>query len=189
MPANEWLTLAAAFVVVMIVDEAYIDFSSENSLLELIGEFPNLIIVQTLSKAYGMAGLRVGMAIANRDWISALNSIKPPYNISSIVQQEAIRQLQKQPFSENRTMLISERERVSDALKNSPIIQNTFDSEANFILFKVENADQLYAFLSRNGVVVRNRSKQLNCKGMLRVSIGTPEENSRFIELLNEFTL
>lgn len=172
---------------VMIVDEAYIDFSSENSLAELINEFPNLVVVQTLSKAYGMAGLRVGMAIANSEWVTALNSIKPPYNISSIVQQEAINQLQKQSFSENRAMLVSERERVFAALKDSPIVKETIPSEANFILFKVENAERLYAFLCENGVVVRNRSKQLNCNGMLRVSIGTAEENNRFIELLNEY--
>lgn len=184
---SKLLDLLTQYAGVMIVDEAYIDFSSENSLAELIGEFPNLIIVQTLSKAYGMAGLRVGMAIANPEWITALNSIKPPYNISSIVQQEAIKQLREQPFSENRAMLIRERERVSDALKRLSIVQKTIESEANFILFKVENPDQLYAFLSENGVVVRNRSKQLNCEGMLRVSIGTPEENDRFVELLNVF--
>lgn len=184
---SKLLDLLTEYTGVMIVDEAYIDFSSENSLAELIDEFPNLIIVQTLSKAYGMAGLRVGMAIANPEWIAALNSIKPPYNISSIVQQEAIKQLREQPFSENRAMLIRERERVSDALKRLSIVQKTIDSEANFILFKVENPDKLYAFLSENGVVVRNRSKQLNCEGMLRVSIGTPEENDRFVELLNVF--
>lgn len=181
------LRLLRSYEGVMIIDEAYIDFSSESSLAELVNEIPNLVVVQTLSKAYGMAGLRIGMAIANEQWVNALNSIKPPYNISSMVQQEAIKQLQGQNFSENRVMLIGERKRVENALKNNPKVLETINSEANFILFKVEKADELYDFLSTNGVIVRNRSKQLNCNGMLRVTIGTSLENDHFIKLLSSY--
>lgn len=181
------LDLLASYKGVMIVDEAYIDFSSEKSLAKLVNEFPNLIVVQTLSKAYGMAGLRVGMAIANPDWITALNSIKPPYNISSIVQKEAINQLRSQDFIQNRRLMIQERQRLLQVLQNEKRVIKVIESEANFILFKVANANELYVYLSQQGIVVRNRSKQLHCEGMLRVSIGTPEENNRFIQALKNY--
>lgn len=184
---DKLLELLATYNGVMVVDEAYIDFSSENSLAALVNEIPNLIIVQTLSKAYGMAGLRIGMAIAHPEWIQALNSIKPPYNISSLVQQEAIQLLQQLDFTESRVLLLSERQRLVEVLKNSAVVLETIVSETNFILFKVEKADEMYAYLSQKGIVVRNRSKQLHCEGMLRVSIGTPEENDQFINALSSY--
>lgn len=184
---QQLLETVAGFEGVVIVDEAYADFCPEVSLAGEVEQYDNLIVVQTLSKCYGMAGLRVGMAIANKQWIKALNSIKPPYNISGLVQEAAIRTLENTNWKTIKQTIISERERIAAVLAQTNIVQEVFPSASNFILFRVEDAGKLYAFLLGKGVVVRNRSTQYGCKNTLRVSIGTIEENNRFIEALTSF--
>jgi histidinol-phosphate/aromatic aminotransferase/cobyric acid decarboxylase-like protein len=133
-----------------------------------------------------MAGLRIGMAIANKHWINGLNTIKPPYNLSAVVQEKAIDFLNSTNWNEVTSTIIAERDRVEDFLRNFPIVRRVVESAANFILFEVDNASQVYQFLASRGVVVRNRSSQFNCKNMLRVSIGTKQENDQFIEQMKQ---
>jgi histidinol-phosphate aminotransferase len=172
---------------VVIVDEAYIDFSEQSSMSKLVNEFPNLVVVQTLSKAYGMAGLRVGMAIANAEWIAALNSIKPPYNLSSLVQETAVNLIQATDWKSVISGIIAERKRLLEALTQQKGVVEVFPSEANFILFRIADANTLYRYLADAGVVVRNRSTQTNCANTLRVTIGSEAENTRFLTLMKQF--
>ncbi|MNJ84869.1 Histidinol dehydrogenase [compost metagenome] len=183
---EELLEIARKFKGILIIDEAYVDFCLEFSLAYEVENFPNLIVVQTLSKAYAMAGLRVGMAIASEDWIEALNRIKPPYNLSSLVQQKAISVLKSNDWQQLKSTLVSERKKMEKVLKSLPVVQQIFPSEANFLLFRVNDADKMYHKLIENGIVVRNRSTHYNCENTLRVSIGNPGENARFIEIMKE---
>lgn len=185
MKREELIRIIRTFSGVVVVDEAYIDFCPEESMANLVGQFSNLIVVQTLSKAYGMAGLRIGMAIANPEWIDFLNTIKPPYNLSSLVQETALKLLKATNWEQNRTQILEERERLYDFLKTHPLIKEVFPSETNFILFRVENADAIYNYLVENGVVIRNRSRQFRCENTLRISIGSVLENNRFMQLIN----
>ncbi|MNU95340.1 Histidinol-phosphate aminotransferase [compost metagenome] len=183
---EELLDIARKFKGVLVIDEAYVDFCPEFSMADEIENFPNLIVVQTLSKAYGMAGLRIGMAITSQEWVNALNRIKPPYNLSSLVQEKAISILKLTDWVQLKSNLISEREKMKEILKALPVVQQIFPSEANFLLFRVEDADKTYNQLIENGIVVRNRSSHYNCENTLRVSIGNPDENARFIELMKK---
>jgi histidinol-phosphate aminotransferase len=185
IPLEELQKILREFTGIVVIDEAYSDFCPDVSAAHLVNEFPNLIVVQTLSKAYGMAGLRVGMAIASNDWIRALNSIKPPYNISSLVQETAIGLLESTDWSAVKQQLLSERERLFTFLKGHPQVTQVIESAANFILFRVKDAAGLYALLLKNGVIVRNRSNDYNCENCLRITIGTRSENDLFISILN----
>ena len=184
IPKDDLLQIVAEFDGVVVVDEAYIDFCPTYSLADEVNNYSNLIVVQTLSKAFGMAGLRIGMAIASPEWITALNRIKPPYNLSALVQEKAVNELKTLPWNEITTELVSERERLSDFLKSHPAVTTVFPSEANFILFRIPNAAVCYQKLIENGIVVRNRSSQFNCSDTLRVSVGTPTENDQFIQIM-----
>jgi histidinol-phosphate aminotransferase len=169
----------------VVVDEAYIDFSTKPSATTMLSEFPQLIVSQTFSKAYGLAGLRLGKAFMNPEIVAFLNKIKPPYNINSATQQIALDALENVDNVKKQVReLIAERERISSLLETFSTVQEVFPSEANFILFRVENADAVYETLKENGVIVRNRSTQVLCENTLRVSIGTVEENNRFIKLM-----
>lgn len=183
---EELLEITRRFKGVLVIDEAYVDFCPEFSMATEVENFPNLIVVQTLSKAYGMAGLRVGMAIASGEWIQALNRIKPPYNLSSLVQEKAISALRSTDWKQLKASMIAERKKMETALKSLPLVQEIFPSEANFLLFRVENSDKVYRELIKQGIVVRNRSTHYNCENTLRVSIGNIEENQRFIEIMKE---
>ncbi|TSJ47808.1 histidinol dehydrogenase [Fluviicola chungangensis] len=178
------LEIIQKFEGLVVIDEAYIDFCPEHSLADEVMNYSNLLVVQTLSKAYGMAGLRIGMAIAANEWIRALNRIKPPYNLSTQVQETAISQLKTIPWNTLKAEIIRERERLFDLLRSVPSVIEVFPSEANFILFRIQNASAVYNKLLENGVVVRDRSTQSNCSDTLRVSIGTQEENNKFIQLI-----
>lgn len=185
MKRGELIRIIRSFSGVVVVDEAYIDFCPEESMVNLVDEFPNLIVVQTLSKAYGMAGLRIGMAIANPEWIALLNTIKPPYNLSTLVQETALKLLKTTNWEQNRKQILYERERLYDFLKTHPLISEVFPSEANFILFRVENVEVIYSYLVENGVIIRNRSSQFRCENTLRISVGSVSENNRFMQLIN----
>lgn len=179
------LNIVLQFNGLVVVDEAYIDFCPEATLANEVGNYSNLIVTQTLSKAFGMAGLRIGMAWANLQWIAALKTIKPPYNISSLVQETAIQTLKTNDWKTIISTIKSERKRLETFLINLEQVEHVFPSEANFILFRMKNAGTVYQSLIEEGIVVRNRSSQFNCENTLRVSIGSPTENDRFIQIMN----
>lgn len=182
---KEWLLeIVRNFQGLVVLDEAYIDFCPVYSLADEVNNYSNLIVVQTLSKAYGMAGLRIGMAIASPEWIAALNRIKPPYNLSSSVQEIAIKVLKTISWNDIKAEIIQERERLTHFLKSLPSITEVFPSEANFILFRIPAAPEIYRKLVENGIVIRDRSNQFNCSETLRVSIGTKNENDQFIQIM-----
>ena len=170
----------------MVVDEAYIDFSTQNSMVTELPYYPNLIITQTLSKAFGLAGIRLGFCMASEEIINILNKIKPPYNINSLTQERAISALQDWDTTlEQITQLIAERKRLFVQLKTISFVEKVYPSDANFLLVRVDDANKRYTQLIQNDIVVRNRSKQVGCENCLRFSIGTPQENQILIETLN----
>ena len=170
----------------VVVDEAYIDFSNQKSLVSAVTEHPNLIVVRTLSKAYGLAGARLGAAIAQPKIISWLNRIKPPYNISSPNIALALDRLSDDSTIEREIEILkNQRAILMTALKRCSWVGKVYDSEANFILFKVDDASKRYRDFVDAGIVVRNRSSQYGCQNMLRITVGTPDENKRVIKLLN----
>jgi histidinol-phosphate aminotransferase len=167
----------------VVLDEAYIDFAPEYSWLKRLDEFPNLIILQTLSKAWGMAGIRLGMAFCQPEVIALLNKIKYPYNLNILTQQKALKLLQNNEQKEEWVrLLLQERAKMVNELKSIPVVNKIFPSDANFILVQVENAAAVYKHLLSRGIVVRDRSRVVLCGESLRITIGTPEENIVLIE-------
>lgn len=185
-PREQLVSLVRQFSGIVVVDEAYIDFSSESSMVELLEECPNLIVLQTLSKAYGLAGLRMGLAIANERIISIFEQVKYPYNIGTDTLALALRLLENDITSQVKT-LIAERERVAEVLESMPYVEKVYPSDANFLLVKVDRSREVYDYLIARELIVRDRSRTPGCEGTLRITIGTPEENNRLIEELNNY--
>jgi histidinol-phosphate aminotransferase len=181
------LKLLKNFNGLVIVDEAYIDFSKNKSWLSELNNFPNLIIIQTLSKAFAMAGLRVGILYASKMILSVLNKIKPPYNINIATQENAIRKLLQGTLKPQLKKILIERKKLKNALLNYSFIEKIYPTEANFILIKVDDANKRYQQFLDNGIVVRNRSNQPLCENCLRITVGTKEENLNLIETLKTF--
>jgi histidinol-phosphate aminotransferase len=175
------------FTGLVVIDEAYIDFSAKTSWLERLEEFPNLVITQTLSKAYGLAGIRLGICYASEEIISILNKIKPPYNVNELTQQRAMERL-SHPEEVNREVqtILQERELLQANLSKMPFVKEIFPSDANFLLVRVEDAGKKYEQLLEAGVVVRNRSNQELCENTLRFTVGTPEENKELLKKLTQ---
>ena len=171
---------------IVVVDEAYIDFCSVPSLLGSIGNYPNLIVLQTFSKARGMAALRLGMAFAMERTIELMSMVKYPYNINKATQDLALKALES-PVDQQVDEIVSERARVAEEFASIPCIRRVFPSEANFILIKVDDADGLYGHLLEDGVIVRNRNKVAGCQGCLRITIGLKEENDRMLESIKNW--
>ncbi len=170
----------------VVIDEAYIDFTKDHSWTQVLEEYPNLIVTQTLSKAYGLAGIRLGICYASKAIIAVLNKIKPPYNINSLTQEAAIKAFENKDSVEAQIeSILNERINLINAFKSVPFIKKIYPSEANFILIKVDDAYKRYEELIKNGIVVRNRSSQLHCENCLRITVGTPSENTQLITLLN----
>ncbi|MGI8555653.1 MAG: histidinol-phosphate transaminase [Pyrinomonadaceae bacterium] len=183
------LNLAKNFGGIVVVDEAYIHFSGEKSLIGEINNFPNLIILQTFSKAWGLAGLRVGLAFANKEIIRFFNKVKPPYNISEIAQEAILNALQNsKKVKETIEKIIFEREKLIENLPQFSFIQKIYPTDANFILVKTSDANSIYKFLLDEEIVVRNRSNIELCAGCLRITIGTPDENKNLLKALESFT-
>jgi len=169
----------------VVLDEAYIDFSNQDSWLNRLEQFPNLIVTQTLSKAYGMAGIRLGVCYASEAIISILNRIKPPYNVNELTQQKAIERLKNETgVKEEILTIIKEREQLVKALQLIDFISNIYPSDGNFILIKVDDANLRYTQLINKGIVVRNRTNQLLCENCLRLTVGTSTENKKLINTL-----
>lgn len=179
------VTLLQEFKGLIVVDEAYIDFSEKESWLKRLNEYHNLIIVQTLSKAFGMAGIRLGILYACTEIISVLNKIKPPYNINILTQSRAIDGLLKYNNIINEINCINkEKETLFKVLLQVNFIKKIFPSDTNFILIEVDNALKRYNQLLEKGIVVRNRSNQPLCENCLRITVGTPEENTQLLNTL-----
>lgn len=178
------LYLLKNFNGLVVLDEAYIDFSSKQSCLSELNDFPNLVIIQTLSKAYGLAGLRVGIAYASEEIISILNKIKPPYNLNTASQEIAMKKLSQNTLTAQVKKIVSERGNVIKSLKTINFIKQIVPSDSNFILIKVDDATLRYNQLIKAGIVVRNRSSQPLCENCLRITIGTKEENNQLIKTL-----
>ena len=177
------------FPGIVVIDEAYIDFSNEESWLTRLHRFPNLIVTQTLSKAYGLAGIRLGICYASEAIISILNKIKPPYNINQLTQKQAIERLDRvEEVKQEIDSILSERKRLKSELQKVNFINMVYNSDANFILVKVDDANKRYNQLIDNGIVVRNRTSQPLCYNCLRLTVGTKEENLKLIEALNQLT-
>ncbi len=188
MPKSFIFNLLEKFSGIVVVDEAYIDFSENASLLEHLDKFPNLVVLQTLSKAWGLAGLRIGMAFANPSIIQLLNKVKYPYNLSLPATRLAEKALKNEKvFQKKLKILKNERERLADALKNLDFVEKVFPSDANFLLVRVRDADGLYDFLAKNGIVVRDRSREIHCENCLRITVGSPSEVDILIKFLKEF--
>ena len=173
----------------VVVDEAYADFAAAPSWTTRLDEFANLVVLQTFSKAWGLAGLRLGMAFAAEPVIGYLNKIKPPYNVSEATQQFALRALADAPhFEELRQGLLRGRQWLAERLPALAIVERVFPSDANFLLVLFRpDATAVYAFLLGRGIVVRNRTTQPGCAGTLRLTVGTPAENERLLGALREF--
>lgn len=170
---------------IVVVDEAYIDFAKSSSLSALVTEKKNLVVLQTLSKLYAMAGLRIGIAIADSTVVRIMNSVKYPYNISCINQQMAL-SLLKEPFKirEQCSIIVEEREYLEERLKVLPIVEKVFKSDANFLLVKFIDKSIVFKTLTENGVIVRDRSSLEGCGNSLRITVGTPEENDRMLGIV-----
>lgn len=178
--------LLEAFDGLVVVDEAYIDFSSEPSMLGQLKERPNLVILQTFSKAWGCAGIRLGIACAHPEVIAILNKIKYPYNVNLLTQREALHMLQ-QPLQVQQwvDVLLKERERLMEAFAELPCCLQVYPTDANFFLAKVTDANGIYARLVERGIIVRNRSHVTLCDNCLRITVGTSEENDALLEALS----
>lgn len=170
---------------IVILDEAYIDFSKRQSYLQKLSEFNNLVVIQTFSKAWGMAGARVGMAFAHEQIIGYMNKVKSPYNVSTLSQAAILSRISDLASFENELQVVlTERELLSSGLKEIKFVKKVYPSDSNFILIEVENADRIYQQLIRSKIVVRNRSNSIrNC---LRITTGTPEENNELLTVLNQ---
>ena len=184
---NNLTDLIKSFKGIVVVDEAYIDFSSKQSLISLIEDNNNLIITQTMSKAYGLAGIRLGMGFSNEKIINYLNKIKPPYNINILTERKALEELNKiDEIEKNISIVLNQRNLLVSCLEKLDFVKKIYKSDANFLLVKVDNADLRYNQLLEKGIVVRNRSNQPLCQNCLRITIGTKNENTSLIKTLNE---
>ena len=177
--------MASAFSGIVIVDEAYIDFSSSMSAISLLNETPNLVVLNTLSKAYGLAGLRLGMAFASKEIIAIINKIKPPYNINSLSQIEGLKALKNtEMFLEQINLLKLERDLLVEALSTIPSVRKIYPSEANFLLVEFDQSDKIFNVLRSKGIIIRNRTRDV--KNCLRITVGTPQQNRILIKAIKE---
>lgn len=181
--------LLEAFNGLLVIDEAYIDFSPRKSWVGRLSDFPNLVVTQTLSKAYGLAGIRLGLCLASTEIISVLNKIKPPYNVNGLTQARALeRVLAQEAVTSEVANILTEREKLRKALLTVSFVDMLYPTEANFILVKVDDADLRYAQLLHKGIVIRNRSTQPLCQNTLRFTVGTASENKKLISALKELS-
>ncbi|MBX3241568.1 MAG: histidinol-phosphate transaminase [Chitinophagaceae bacterium] len=176
------------FPGLVVIDEAYINFSRHRSFVQELSEYPNLVVLQTLSKAWGLAGLRVGMAFASEEVIGVYNKIKPPYNIGQATQDIVLKALDNvAEVNEMIQTLVAERKLLAEQLSVLPVVEHIYPSDANFLLVKVDSARKAYDFLLDKGIVVRDRSNVQLCENCLRITVGTPEENKTLVKSLGGF--
>ncbi len=185
---EEIIKIINNFDGIVVIDEAYLDFSDEKSYRELINDYNNIIVLSTLSKAWGAAGLRIGFAFANQSSIKYMNRVKAPYNIGCDTIQEAISVLENKKIIEKQIIETkSQRKGLYTMLNGLNCVEKTYRSDSNFILVKFTDSTKVYNYLSEKGIIVRDRANETNCKNCLRISIGTPTENSKLIETLKDY--
>ncbi len=181
--------LIESFEGIVVVDEAYIDFAPATTLVPELASYPNLVVLQTFSKAWGLAGLRVGMAFASEEIVRVLNKIKYPYNINGLAQSVALEGLkgllQKEKMVEE---ILTERERLKEELLKIPVVVKVYPSDANFLLVKMTDANAAYSYLVERKIITRNRSNVIMCESCLRITVGTEKENSILLDELSKFT-
>jgi histidinol-phosphate aminotransferase len=176
------------FSGLVVIDEAYINFSRHRSFIQELGDYPNLVVMQTMSKAWGLAGLRLGMAFASEAIIDVYNKVKPPYNINQATQELALKALEEtEQVNEMIRLLVGMREGLVKDLSVLPITKKIYPSDANFLLVKVADAAAVYQYLLQGGIVVRDRSKVDLCEGCLRITVGTEAENRALVEALRAY--
>jgi histidinol-phosphate aminotransferase len=172
----------------VVIDEAYLDFANRPSYTRLLDECPNLIVMQTFSKAWGLAGIRLGMALGSAEVIAYLNKVKPAYNVNQLTQQAALAALDRAEEARMRIdAIIGQRALLQQYLAGLDFVERVFPSDANFLLVKVREPRPLYNYLLQRGIIVRDRSKQPRCEGCLRITVGTPEENETLWRALLEY--
>lgn len=173
---------------IVVVDEAYIDFSKDKSMLELIKEFPNLVVCNTFSKAWGLAGARLGAAFSSNKVVELLDKIKPPYNINSLTAETCLKVINASDFLEiSVDKIANEKKRLTKELGQIPIIKKIYPSDANFLLAEFTESSKVFNFLIENKIVVRDRSKEILCENCLRITVGSKSENDKLLEVLKAY--
>lgn len=184
---TEIVKLLNSFDGIVVLDEAYIDFASEGSFSEFLSQYPNLVILQTFSKAWGSAAIRLGMAFASTEIIAVLNKIKYPYNVNILTQKQALAALKNADQVRSWVnILLAERDTLIEKLKELSIVQHIYPTDANFVLVKVPDANAVYQFLVEKSIIIRNRNTVSLCMGCVRITVGTPQENKILIEELKK---
>lgn len=179
--------LLAEFDGLVVIDEAYIDFSKKKSWMAELASYPNLIVTQTLSKAYGLAGIRLGICFASEEIIQILNKIKPPYNVNELTQQRALERVSDpSAIKKEVDLILKEREKLIQILKTISFVEKIYPTDANFVLVKVDDADKRYNELLTQGIVIRNRTTQPLCENTLRFTVGTEKENEKLKKALKK---
>jgi len=183
-------TVLNNFPGLVVVDEAYINFSRHKSFVQELNDYPNLVVLQTMSKAWGLAGLRLGMAFASEAIINVYNKVKPPYNINQSTQQLALKAMEEVgQVNDMIRLIVAMREDLVKRLAELPLVKKIFPSDANFLLVKVADAKAIYQYLIEKQIVVRDRSKVELCEGCLRITVGTENENNELITALKAFSV
>jgi len=173
----------------VVIDEAYINYSRQRSFLVSLKDYPNLVVMQTFSKAWGLAALRLGMNFASTEIIDVLNRIKPPYNIGSASQELAIQALDHlDDVNEMTKATVKERQELANRLKQLSFVQTVYPSDANFVLVKMDDPNGVYEYLKNKGIIVRNRSQVILCAGCLRITVGTPEQDLQLLKALQSYS-
>lgn len=176
------------FQGLVVIDEAYINFSKQHSFIKELEEYPNLVVLQTFSKAWGLAGLRLGMAFACDEIIEILNKVKPPYNINQATQELALKALEEVGQVNDMILeIVAMRDALAEVFLRIPIIHKVYPSDANFLLIKIDQADRVYEYLLTEEIVLRNRSKIILCEDCLRITIGTEKENTLLVDALDRY--
>ena len=171
---------------IIVVDEAYVDFSTETSAISLIENYPNVVVLQTLSKAFGLAGIRCGFCVGSDDVIQLMNNVKAPYNVNKLTSEVAINALKNiGTLDKNVKVLLEERTKLTKGLEALEFVVKVYPSDANFLLVRLKkNSRMIYKSMADNGIVVRYRGSEMHCEECLRITVGTPDENKAFLELL-----
>lgn len=187
---GEILKVLKNFGGIVMLDEAYIDFSTQESFTQLLAEYPNLVVLQTFSKAWGSAAIRLGMAFASAEIIGVLNKIKYPYNVNILTQKQALTALENADRTKQWVeTLLNERAVLIDGLTKLPLIKHVYPTDANFVLVEVPDANAVYHYLTEKGIIVRNRNSVALCLNKLRITVGTPEENKTLLDELKKFPI
>ena len=188
LDSNEIKTVLRQFDGIVVIDEAYIDFSSQKSFVAQLSEYPNLIVLQTFSKAWASAAIRLGMAFASVEIIQVLNKVKYPYNLNTLTQKQVLQLLEKpEQIKQWVEILLNERKLLINEFEKLPLVEHIYPTDANFILIKVSDANAVYKYLTEKGIIIRNRSNVSLCLNSLRITVGTSEENSMLLNELKKY--